>query len=235
MNLSKLIASTTIALGATLAAVPTAGAVPISGNYLEDARCDVIPNQHLTHELGDAATFPPNEALLISLQQVNFTVCVPDDGVANDWIVQIQNVSGTAWQDLFFVVDFHVVVGNADGMMEDAIGAPGVFTDAFRIDGTVTAGANNNLLFESGPVDEVLQPGEIWRFAVSNFVAVTSAGLQPPILITPGIFAGSAPFPNTPGNCSILANPVPEPAISAGLLVAAGALLHRRKRASASS
>jgi hypothetical protein len=224
---------TTLAMTAAattlLLATNAANAVPISGQYLEDARCDNIPSQHLTHELGQNGIFPINEALEINFQATQQTVCVPQDGLPNDWNVQIRNVSPIAWQDLFFVVDLGTTFGNADGSIFDAIGAPGVITDAMRIDGTVTLGVNNNLFFESGPVDEILQPGEIWRFNVSNFMNATAVGgFQPPIFVTPGIFAGSSPFGTTNGNASILANPVPEPGVMSLLIGGAAAMLLRR-------
>jgi hypothetical protein len=87
------------------------------------------------------------------------------------------------------------------------------------------------LFFESGPIDEILQPGEIWRFNVSNFMAITPAGgFQPPIFVTPGVFAGSSPFGTTNGNASILANPVPEPGVISIVIGSAAAMLMRRPR-----
>jgi hypothetical protein len=230
-NLRNRLSTLALATAALFGAINSAHAVPVAGQYLEDARCDPIPNQGLRHELGQQGPFPINEGLEINFQASTFTVCVPNDGLANDWNVQIRNVSGQAWKDLFFVVDAGTTFGNADGSIRDAVGAPNVFTDAMRIDGTVTLGVNNNLLFESGPVDEILQPGEIWRFNVSNFNNATAAGgFQPPIFITPGIFAGSSPFGSTNGNASILANPVPEPATVSVLLGAAALLLRRPTR-----
>lgn len=229
-TLRKLVAATTITSGALLTSL-CASAVPINGVYLDDARCDAIPNQALKHEIGDAAVFPINEGIIYTVSPAAFTVCVPNDGAPNDWIVNMTNVSGVAWRDLFFVTDLGVTVGNADGSVFDVAGAPGAITDAFRIDGTVTLGLNNNLLGESGAADEIFSPGETWRFNVSNFSPINTAGFMPPIFITPGIFSGSSLFPSTPGNASILANPVvPEPATMSLLMVATAGLLLRRPR-----
>jgi len=206
-----------------------AHAVPINGLYLEDPRCDAILQQQLSHELGDAAFFPLNESILYIVQATPFqTVCVPDDGLANDWDVIIGNNSGVAWQNLFFVGDLGTKVGNADGSMVDLIGAPAVLTDAFRIDGTLTAGVNNNLLGESNYNDEIFDPGEIWRFKVSNFIDATG-GISPPAFATPGVFAGSSPPGPVNSNASILAIPyVPEPT-SVGVLILAGMALALRR------
>jgi len=230
-TLHRLFAATAISSIGMVAAL-NAGAVPISGVYVEDSRCDVVPNQSLKHEIGIAAIFPGNEAITYFVTPAQFTVCVPNDGLANDWIVNMTNVSTVFYQDLFFVADLGVTVGNSDGSVFDAVLAPGVVTDAFRIDGTVTAGVNMNLLGESFAFDEIFAPGETWRFAVSNYGALNSAGqFAPPDFLTPGIFAGSSPFGQVPGNASILANEViPEPGTISVLLVAGGMLLLRRPR-----
>lgn len=215
---------------ASLVGASTSMAVPVTSSYVEDARCDAIPSQTLTHELGDAAIFPLNESIIYSTSAANTTVCVPDDLITNDWIVQMTNTSGVAWQNLFFVCDKNTQVGNADGNMFDVINAPLGPTDAFRIDGTVTLGLNNNLLGESGVVDEIFSPGETWRFNVSNFMALNTAGVfTPPVFVTPGIFAGSSTFNVNPGNASILATPVvPEPATVGIIVLGLGGLLLRR-------
>jgi hypothetical protein len=208
----------------------TASAVPVLGRYHEDPRCDVIANQQLTHELGVAAVFPINEAFLVNLiNSPGTAVCVPDDGLPNDWHVLITNVSGQSWTNLFFVADLGVKVGNADGSMEDLPGAPGILTDAFRIDGTVTiTGMNDNLVAESGPINEVFEPGETWTFNLTNFVDAFG-GASPPTFITPGKFAGSSPpAVGSQGNASILAVPVPEPATTSVIVLSAAALLMRR-------
>jgi hypothetical protein len=211
-------------------AASTAQAVPILGVYNEDPRCDVVPTQTLTHELGEVQFFPLNEAFTVNISPAPFTVCVPDDGIANDWIVDMQNVSGIAWTNLFFVADLGLTIGNADGNVIDVVNAPGVVADAFRIDGTVTAGVNNNLLGESFVADEIFAPGENWRFTVSNYFDPAGTA-PPPIFRVPGKFAGSEPYPNSAGStASIIATPVPEPSTLVALLLPLGALLLRRRR-----
>lgn len=219
-------------LGAALSAAGTAQAVPVTGVYIEDPRCDILPNQFLSHELGNVAFFPINEALVVNISNAPFTVCVADDGIANDWFVDIINVSGQAWNNLHFVADHGMFIGNADGKVIDLVGAPNTPEDAFRIDGTVTLGLNNNLLGESGIVDEILSPGESWRFTVSNFVSLPGTPAFPVIINTPGIFAGSDVMIIPPINtASILATPVPEPSAMGVLgLIVAGLSLRRPRR-----
>jgi hypothetical protein len=200
----------------------SATAVPITGQYIEDPRCDVIPNTPLTHELCDAATFPTNEAITVFVSPTQTTVCVPNDGIQNDWNVQITNVSGQAWTDLFFVANFDNGIGNSDGVVVDPSNAA-ILSDAFRIDST---GANNSLV-ENFAMDGIFAPGETWRFMVSNFQH--PSGVSPvPSFISPGTFAGSANV--TVDSASILANPVPEPATVGVLALAGAATLMRRRR-----
>src|SRR5262245_17840338 len=154
---------TALAMTASRAAV----AAPILGHYLEDPRCDAIPDQMLTRELGDSTLFPATEAISYHDHRYSFPVGVPDDGIANDWTVHMTNVSGQAWKNVFFVADAGATIGNSDGRIEDMSGAPGVLCDAFRID---AQGVNANLLSESMNPDGIFEPGEEWEFAVTNFV-----------------------------------------------------------------
>ena len=209
------------------ASVNTAMAVPVNGLYIEDSRCDVVAGKSLTHELGDQSTFPTNEALKIVVSQTSAVICVANDGIANDWVVQMTNVSGQAWNNLFFVANSNINVGNADGSVVD-FGNAAILSDAFRIDGTVTPGSNNSLV-ESGVADEIFSPGETWRFLVTNFQH--PSGVSPvPGFYSPGAFAGTTSV-TTPDTASILATPyVPEPSGMAMLGIAAGSLLLRRRR-----
>jgi hypothetical protein len=215
-----------------LVATSFAVAEPISGSYADDTRGDVVPGQSLTRELGDAAHFSPADAFVYHDHRLNagVTVGVSDDGIANDWTVHLTNVSAQAWTNLFFVADLGASIGNADGTVEDAGGAPGVFTDAFRVDAT---GSNVNLFHESIAPDGILQPGEEWEFGVMNFN--TGAVSMPPVFITPGQFAGSSQIGPTgginSGNASIIAIAVvPEPTTLCVLGLAGLAMLMRRSK-----
>lgn len=230
MQRQQLLRTSILSVAGLAAAASSARAVPVSGQFVDDSRCDTLPTIDLTHELGDVNTFPINEAIGVVTQPASFTVCVPDDGLANDWLVEIRNLSGIPWVDLFFVVDFGASLGNADGYIVDVLNAPTPTADAMRIDGTVTLGGNANLISESMGINEIFEPGEVWVFNVSNFNNNASVN-DPPILLSPGVFAGSSPLGQFPGNSSILANPIPEPGALA--LTACGAatlLLHRRRR-----
>ncbi len=215
------LASTALA-GLLLVCAGSANAVPVNGLYLEDPRCDAQPNQNLGHEIGETTAFPIDERILVVVSPALSYVCVGDDGAPNDFTVQMTNLSPYAYVDLFFVADDGMFVGNSDGTVVDLIGAPGITADAFKIDGTVTPGVNSNLFGESGAVNEIFEPGETWRFMVTNVVFPASV---PPVLVfdSVGGFAGSSTgFP--PSTASILGSQiVPEP--SAGLLLGLGVAL----------
>ena len=151
--------------------------------------CAAIRSRHrVCRTSWNALIFPINEGI-VSVSQANSTVCVPQDSTTlNDWIVQITNVSGIAWQNLFFCSNLGLTIGNADGLLMDVANAPGVVTDAFRIDGTVTfvPGGNNNLISEDGIQDEIFSNGETWCFNVSNFNNPNSTTFPPVFLNTPG-------------------------------------------------
>lgn len=204
MTLRQITTIATSFLGLALM-VSAAHAVPVQGVFVDDpARCDSIPQTNLTHELGDVLQgFPIDEGLDIHATLTSQLVCVNDDGVANDYVVTMVNLSSTSWVDLFFVADDGVFIGNADGSAAD-LTAPG-FTDAFKIDNVgvnanLIGGDNGNLIFE---------PGEAWRFLVSNFL---TPGNVPPTFGSIGQFAASSSA-NFKSTASILATPmvVPEP------------------------
>lgn len=133
-----------LALAALFLAGPrTAIAVPVNGSYVEDPlRCDVQANQNIGHEIGETTAFPIDERIAVYVSAVNTYRCVGDDNAPNDFSVRITNLSPYAYTDLFFVADSGILIGNADGTVEDVLGAPGIFADAFRIDGTVTTTAS---------------------------------------------------------------------------------------------
>jgi len=223
---NRILAAAAGAAMAIMGFSQSASAVPVQGGYQEDPRCDTLPNQTLAHELGKVGFFPQNEAIDYQVAPATFTVCVPDDGLPNDWIVQMVNLSGQSWTNLFFVADLGMKIGNADGTVQDIANAPGMFSDAFKID---AVGLNANLLNESINPNGIFEPGETWRFNVSNFSGPNGLN-PPPIIQTPGKFAGSDPITIPPSNtASILATPVPEPTTVGAIAFMGVALLMRRR------
>ncbi len=207
-------------------------AVPINGLFLPDPNhCDGpnLSSIQLGHEIGDGPAsnpFPIDERIIANVAPLPVPfppACALDDGIPNDWLIRMVNVSSYSYQDLYFVADdIGFVVGNYDGVMQD-LNNPGVQpSQAFRIDGTITPGANNPLLLEGGgTVNEIFEPGETWDFYVINF----TGGI--PSFGSAGAF-GLGSLPNNLSTASILANQVPEPAgVVFGLLGTLGLLARR--------
>jgi hypothetical protein len=220
MNIKQLFFAV-VALGLTSS---TSHAVPIQGIYQDIlALCDFHPPTSLTHELGNAAIFPPSEAVLINIASTTQTCCVPDDGFPNEFEVTMTNITPFRWSDLYFVVDPGVGIGNVDGLIED-ITAPG-FHEAFKID---NLGVNNNLVSGDVNNDLIFDIGEAWTFRITNFVA--PANLPPfPTFGSPGVFAFSS-LGNPNSNASILANQVvPEPGTVALLALGLPFITTRRR------
>ena len=188
-------------------------AVPMPGVFLPDMLCDGpnLTTYALTHELGDgpvANPFPIDERIAVTVavsQDSRLFQCVADDGIANDYIVEIQNVGPNTWKDLYLVTDeFGQILGQYDGFMQNPAFPNDPLTPAFRIDGTVTPGVHNPLFSESVSPDEYFDPNEVWEFGIVNFNGGT------PTFGSIGFGAAGLIDPNS--NVSILANPVPEPA-----------------------
>jgi hypothetical protein len=217
-----------------LGGAQTASALAVNGLYIDDPRCDSHPTQNLPHEIGETLAFPIDERISVVVSPALSYACVGDDGAPNDFVVMMTNLSSYAYVDLFFVADAGISIGNADGMVVDLIGAPGITADAFRIDGTVTiTGINDNLLGESGLVNEIFEPGETWRFIVTNVLFPASV---PPTLIfdSAGGFAGSSlGFP--PSTASILGTQVVPVPAATWLLGSALGLLGWLKRRQATA
>ncbi len=215
---------------ATLAVLVIAAApclaVPMPAVFVPDfTHCDgpTLTTFNLTHELGDGPAtnpFPIDERIRVvvaSSSDPTLFDCDPDDGIANDYIVRMQNLSPHTWTDLYFVTDeFGSILGQYDGFMVNPAFPSDPRTPAFRIDGTITPGVHNPLRAESAVADELFTPGEVWEFGIVNFNGgVPSFG---------SIGFGASGLPNPNSNASILANqaPIPEPA--SACLAIAGAL-----------
>lgn len=187
-------------------------AVPMPGTFQPGTLCDGpnLTSFELTHELGDgpaANPFPIDERIAVTVtpsQDPRLFECVADDGVSNDFIVNIQNTSTWIWEDLYLVTDeFGGILGQYDGSMTNPAFPTDPDTPAFRIDGTITPGVHNPLFAESLVDDEIFDLGEVWTFGITNFSGGT------PTFASIGF--GPSGFSDPNSNVSILANPVPEP------------------------
>jgi hypothetical protein len=210
-----------------------ANALPVSGFVADDPRCDPVGSR-VVEELGLplalGGPFPTGEGIFFLAVPTTLFVCVPDDGLPNDWLVLMTNLTPNAYGDgvrrpLFFVANVGNTIGNSDGVA-DFTPFPGP-ADAFQINST---GMNDNLIFESFGADEIFAPGETWGFLVTNFVVPAAPG-APPSFVSLGHSVGVTPGG---GTASIVVGIVPEPSTWAMMALAGiglGGLARSRRRA----
>ena len=199
----------------------TAGANPVQGNYVDGPHCDVHGNLQAIEELGEGPLFPTDELISTVWTLTNQTACVmTDDPNFPNVLVEMTNLSGKYWNNLFYVADIDTAISNTDGFADSAA-APGVFGEAFRID---ALGSNRNLVFESIAADGIFEPGEIWGFIIQDYA--NAAGLPPSFGSLD--FAGGSSFgPDSTG--SIVQFVVPAPG-SFALLGLGGLVSIKRRR-----
>lgn len=196
-------------------------AVPTVVNSFETPNCDVLPSLSFVDELGNPPIFPLNELISSTSGQTSFSACPPSDSPSiPNRLVRIQNLSGIAWQELYYVADPAAggvpgtTISNEDGIVNGG--------QAFRID---RLGMNMPLVSENMLADGIFQPGEVWRFVIDDYVS--GAGLLAHSFTSIGVGNLS---PGGPSSGSIIAV-IPEPAAIA--LLAPGLFLLTRRRAPA--
>jgi hypothetical protein len=162
--------------------------------------------------------FPTDE--LIAAQDLGVTQYIPcpvdysGAGIANV-LVDIRNLSGRAWTELYYVADPNTSLSN----MDEYVGQVGTigFGLAFRID---AVGSNTPLVFESMTADGIFEINESWTFVIQEYSHPTLSASALGSLGVAGASNGSDPL----SSGSIVA--IPEPAsammILVGSLIVAG-------------
>ena len=185
--------------------------------------CDplFIPNN--VHEIGDFSEFPGNEAL--GSQNLGFTPFVPcpilDDTLIPEVVIDIRNLSGIDWYEVWYVADQETTITNFDGEANQAFAGAAPVHEAFRIDRFVSdpLGTHHPLISESGIPDGIWQAGESWQFVLQDYS--NTLGLPPEALTSIGVGSLSSTPTGTdpsgtllgPSSGSIIAiTPIPEPA-----------------------
>jgi hypothetical protein len=184
------------------------------------------------HELGTSPVFDnyPDELIFAIDTPTNETVCfdplTPDDLAVPNTLVEMRNLTGIAWAEVWYVADWDETThSNYDGWVGDTPG--GLMGTAFRIDDKINnpLDIHTPLVFESMTPDGIFEPLETWRFVIQDY----ANALGKPASALGSIGVPSAIFTGDPSSGSIIAVPVPEP-MTIGLLgIGALGLLRKRK------
>ncbi len=194
---------------------------PVDGEYNDTATCDNHGFLNATEELGTAPLFPQDELIDTIWTITQTPACAStDDPAMPNALVEMTNLSGQYWDNLFYVADPQTSLSNVDGLAM-SYAAPGVMTPAFRID---AIGTNRNLVFESMTTDGIFEPGEIWAFIIQDFT--NAFGLTPDLMGSLDFAGASAGDSFSTG--SVVQFVVPAPGAMA--LLGLGALTTIRRR-----
>ena len=159
----------------------TSLAVPTVVDYIDIGNQDPLIVPETVHELGmnqpTGGPFPQNEQIwAYYLPHVDHTPCLqsPDNPNISNPLVGIQNLTGTAWSNVWYVADIRTALNNDDGWVNGGL--------AFRID---HAGINIPLISESLTPDGIFEPGEVWEFVIQDYF--NPLGLPPSALYSIGV------------------------------------------------
>jgi hypothetical protein len=198
-----------------------AGANPVDGLYSDLAHCDNHGFLRAVEELGEGPLFPQDELISTTWVLTNQSACpASDDPNMPNVLVEMVNLSGRDWTNLFYVADPMTGLSNVDGLAE-SFAAPGIRTEAFRID---SVGLNRNLVFESMSPNGVFEVGEVWGFIIQDYS--NALGLAPAF--------GSLDFAGASSGDSLSTGSIVQfvvPAPGSAALVCLGCLAGVRRRA----
>ena len=209
-------------------------ALPSQVVHIDTPQCDPLSIPVEVDEIGDVTEFPADEALFATdLGPSNFTPCVATNITAlPDFVVDIRNLSGRDWKEVWYVADPETNITNFDGEANDFSAATGPIHEAFRLDHDISDpfGIHHPLIFESIAFDGIWQAGETWRFVLQDYT--NTLGLPPSAISSLGVGdASSTPASGIiDSSGSIIAVPIPEPASAVLLLLSAAATAVSRRR-----
>ncbi len=206
-------------------------AVPTQMAHFDTPNCDPLFIPTDVHEVGDVAVFPSDEALFsTNLGPTSVSACLAsDDPTVPNVVVDIRNLSGIVWEEVWYVADPETTISNYDGEANQAPFSP--IQEAFRIDYDISdpGGVNHALIFESNTPDGIWEIGESWSFILQDYSNLS--GLSASALNSIGVGDASPNFGINDSSGSIIAvSKVPEPASLALLTIGVAATLTRGRR-----
>ena len=164
-------------------------------------------------ELGTIG-FPADETIVASWAPTEAKACsagpLDPDVPGQQVTLRIENTTGLAFSNLWYVSDPETSISNIDGLVDGQA--------AFKID---NLGLNAPLLAESGTIPLVFEPAEVWTFVIDGYSNLF--GLTPDFLASVGLvgdFSVALGTPNDHSSGSIIATVIPEP--GSALLVSLG-------------
>ena len=206
-------------------------ALPTQVVHVDTPQCDPLFIPTNVHEIGDAGVFPSDESLFaISQAPQQIGPCAAtDDPTALDEIVEIRNLSGRPWLEVWYVANPETTITNFDGEANDI--AYGPTEEAFRIDNMISDpnGSHHPLLFESMTLDGIWEPLETWRFVLQDY----SNAFGVPASAIDSLGVGDASPPGAAGfrtsSGSIIGVTIPEPKTCVLLLMGLSTFAFRRR------
>lgn len=142
-------------------ALPAVLANPVDVYTEPDPRQDSWILEGQVEELGIG--FPPDEEILAHEVPWNGHRPCPQDFQGAAVQVEIVNLTGRDWAELYYVADEQTSISNMDELVGD-MSFPGT-KEAFKID---AVGLNTPLVFESMNQDGIFEAGEAWQFVIQD-------------------------------------------------------------------
>ncbi len=177
--------------------VGQAQALPTKMVHIDTPGCDPLFIPENVDEIGEVGIFPDDEDLFATNQGTSNIIPCPTSDIAGfaDVVVEIRNLSGRDWLEVWYVANPETTITNYDGEANDIAFAP--LQEAFRIDNDILdpGGINHALIFESIAADGIWESGESWRFVLQDYT--NSLGLPPSAINSLGV--GNASGPNAVG------------------------------------
>jgi PEP-CTERM motif len=207
---------------ATLALAASAGANPVDVYTVTDPIQDDWALNGPVEELGLQPPFPTGERIsAVTVAWQGWIPCPAEYTEGGAVQIQMMNLSGTTWSNVYYVADPETSLSNWDELVGQ-VGFAGLGR-AFKID---SIGENTPLVYESMVADNVFQAGETWEFVIQEYANLP--GGPPAAFNSLGVAGASSGYPPSTG--SIIAIPEPSTVALVGLsLVGVLAVIRRKK------